>query len=704
MCRLSKNVIVIFLMVAGILACNHMVMAQPLISTTYPDSLVTNLPFVYRNFNKIQALNNPANEYIVVSNAETLGASYVIAKLDSSGNMIKQRLLYRGSYSTYITGTFIFYENKLFVPTWHDEYSSLLVFDIFLNLIDSINISKPIGTTDSSNQYIKRTGASEIIYDIDTIGGYIYLTGGLYSTKDSINEVGSRWQYHQNIRAVVYKYNSNLDLIWRKEVGDTNNFKYNLGQKLLSLKDGQLCVVAQNQRFILNHRIEFQPFTSRVTLYKLDTSGNVLHQNTLPKEPGRWYFRQVANACAVTPQNEVVLGGYYCDSSLAEYDGQGKVLLFKVDSAFNLKWEYTGATAYKTNAVNKVLIDSSGNIMASGQHEQLVYRNRPWNDSVIVSGFMAWFTPNGELTKWSNVYYKKAVSLERKYNGTSDPNMVINYISDLIPISNNQFAGCGLIASKMFNVSSPWFFITDSNGCVNATCDTSLFERPNIKLSITSPDSGDSIVLGTPFVLSGIIKNTGSKVIEPSNQISLSFSFNYSTPVVINVDLIIEGKIAENILVPIPLNGLNPGDSIIFEIPSTYFAYYSYPNKIGHHRFCVTSVILSNKISVTEQNANDNASCAELFFDIFSSTNEINLASYQLNISPNPTTTQVHIKSPIQIERYTLTNTNGISVQSGVLDASNSIDVSQLPPGLYFLQLQLENGQTVTKKLVRSSK
>jgi hypothetical protein len=36
-----------------------------------------------------------------------------------------------------------------------------------------------------------------------------------------------------------------------------------------------------------------------------------------------------------------------------------------------------------------------------------------------------------------------------------------------------------------------------------------------------------------------------------------------------------------------------------------------------------------------------------------------------------------------------------------VLENDNNIDISQLPQGLYFLQVQLENGQMVTKKLVR---
>jgi hypothetical protein len=79
------------------------------------------------------------------------------------------------------------------------------------------------------------------------------------------------------------------------------------------------------------------------------------------------------------------------------------------------------------------------------------------------------------------------------------------------------------------------------------------------------------------------------------------------------------------------------------------------------------------------------------------------LSAHKITLTPNPVTTQVHIESPIKTECYTLTNTSGTTVQSGVLDAGNNIDVSPLPLGLYFLQLQLENGQMVVKKVVRSA-
>jgi hypothetical protein len=87
------------------------------------------------------------------------------------------------------------------------------------------------------------------------------------------------------------------------------------------------------------------------------------------------------------------------------------------------------------------------------------------------------------------------------------------------------------------------------------------------------------------------------------------------------------------------------------------------------------------------------------------STKQFDVQRYQVEeivISPNPATTQVHIESPIKIESYTLNNTSGTQVQSGVLENDNNIDITQLPQGIYFLQLQLENGQRLVKKLVRS--
>jgi hypothetical protein len=86
------------------------------------------------------------------------------------------------------------------------------------------------------------------------------------------------------------------------------------------------------------------------------------------------------------------------------------------------------------------------------------------------------------------------------------------------------------------------------------------------------------------------------------------------------------------------------------------------------------------------------------------STKQVEIKKYQveeINLSPNPATTNISIESPIKIENYTLTNTSGKIIQSDAMEASKSIDISRLPAGLYFLQLHLANGQTVMKKVVK---
>jgi hypothetical protein len=86
-------------------------------------------------------------------------------------------------------------------------------------------------------------------------------------------------------------------------------------------------------------------------------------------------------------------------------------------------------------------------------------------------------------------------------------------------------------------------------------------------------------------------------------------------------------------------------------------------------------------------------------YNQWSGTKEL-VPENKITLSPNPATTHTHITSPVKIESYTINNTSGTQLQSGVLENNNNIDISQLPQGLYFLQLQLVNGQRVVKKLV----
>jgi hypothetical protein len=63
----------------------------------------------------------------------------------------------------------------------------------------------------------------------------------------------------------------------------------------------------------------------------------------------------------------------------------------------------------------------------------------------------------------------------------------------------------------------------------------------------------------------------------------------------------------------------------------------------------------------------------------------------KMNIYPNPTHSTFNISTTqIGLLQYTLHSPNGQVVGNGSFEESTQVDVSQLPVGLYFLQVQGE--------------
>jgi hypothetical protein len=580
MYRINKIASILLISIA-LMGFADRAIGQVLFSNTLPDS-VANRDRV-RYMNKIEPLNNNNGEYISITNAEPRLGHYRLYKIDSVGRVLKSRIAqtYKLNHSNvFCPGNFIIENNKIYVPAQNKALSStencIMVYNYDLNMVDSINLAKSITIIDttSNGKSITIFNESEMMYDISTIGNYIYLTGFVFRSKDSANiDLTNRRMFFYNSTCLVYKLDKDLKVIWKKEYGDTSTLQINMGQKLLFMQDGSITIVNQIRQLLpVNHRLEFISLRSKVNFIKIDTAGHILAESTWPKEQNRWYFRNVSNACDISRDDEIVIGGYYSDSSFSNIEGEGKLLLAKFDASLNLMWEYIGGKQYINNAINKVLIDSGGNILVAGQHDQL-HTPMPWRDSVIASGFIAWFSQDGNIKKWSNVYPIKEVRI-------STPSILSGFlnryvISDIYPEANGTFTGCGSFNSETLNITSPWFFRIDSNGCLTPECDTSFYTPP-----VTPKDT-------------------------------------------------------------------LPKDTIVGNL-----------------------------------------------YELFKLKTEI-------VTTPNPATTQVHIASPIKIEAYTLINTSGTQVQSGVLDAENNIDISQLPQGIYFLQLQLENGQRMAKKLVR---
>ena len=70
-----------------------------------------------------------------------------------------------------------------------------------------------------------------------------------------------------------------------------------------------------------------------------------------------------------------------------------------------------------------------------------------------------------------------------------------------------------------------------------------------------------------------------------------------------------------------------------------------------------------------------------------------------LSIYPNPVTSQFTIDTEGQVESVTILNTTGRIVET-IVNATNTVDVSNLTPGVYFVQVQTENG-LVSKKIIK---
>jgi hypothetical protein len=71
-------------------------------------------------------------------------------------------------------------------------------------------------------------------------------------------------------------------------------------------------------------------------------------------------------------------------------------------------------------------------------------------------------------------------------------------------------------------------------------------------------------------------------------------------------------------------------------------------------------------------------------------------------IFPNPATAQLTITANNKINEVVITNLIGTVVYNHAYNISNiQVDIAQLPPGMYLLQLTDENGQKVVKKVVK---
>ncbi|MDX2361950.1 MAG: T9SS type A sorting domain-containing protein [Crocinitomicaceae bacterium] len=73
-----------------------------------------------------------------------------------------------------------------------------------------------------------------------------------------------------------------------------------------------------------------------------------------------------------------------------------------------------------------------------------------------------------------------------------------------------------------------------------------------------------------------------------------------------------------------------------------------------------------------------------------------------VSIYPNPTKNSITISSEQKMDRYTIINIHGEVLFINEINSDEfNIDLSSIPNGLYFLQVDFKNGKLVTKKLIK---
>lgn len=111
-------------------------------------------------------------------------------------------------------------------------------------------------------------------------------------------------------------------------------------------------------------------------------------------------------------------------------------------------------------------------------------------------------------------------------------------------------------------------------------------------------------------------------------------------------------------------------------------------------------------IITANQPGNDQYMAAQPVMKILNVTDPVGVDNHTLasiQVFPNPTSRVVNVECGTNNLEYQLFDIYGKLTQSGMLDATKStIDLSECPSGIYFLDLKSENGESVRVKIVKT--
>jgi hypothetical protein len=98
-----------------------------------------------------------------------------------------------------------------------------------------------------------------------------------------------------------------------------------------------------------------------------------------------------------------------------------------------------------------------------------------------------------------------------------------------------------------------------------------------------------------------------------------------------------------------------------------------------------------------EDTFSDNVFLDYLLYSLLTSVNFVSQESDLVSVYPNPTGSQINIKSHEAVSDVIIYTSSGEKVLT--TDASKSIDISYMPNGFYIISVQTESGTYISKIL-----
>lgn len=204
------------------------------------------------------------------------------------------------------------------------------------------------------------------------------------------------------------------------------------------------------------------------------------------------------------------------------------------------------------------------------------------------------------------------------------------------------------------------------------------FAQKDIKIELLSPTNGQQILNNKPFNFKVRIQNLGSELI------------SYIDP--IGIDAKVLGVTFYSTIMP--HGDLVPGDTVSYSEQISY----NFTNDHPSETFCTSAIILGN----LDPNESDNFACNLVsLLQHPTHVKEQDLSAFNITPSPNPSNGILQLISNAPYGKRVnlcLYNTLGkIFCQKQSVEMDDFIDLSNLPKGVYYLNITDDNSQLVKK-------